>query len=441
MSAPFDLVIQGATVVNHDGEGVRDIGIRDGRIVAMGSLGSAKTMDTLDARGLHILPGVIDTQVHFREPGLTHKEDLETGSRAAVAGGVTAVFEMPNTQPLTTCEQTLAAKVGAARHRMLCDFAFFVGGTRENIEDIPKLERLEGSAGIKVFMGSSTGSLLVDDPPSLENIVARLSRRASFHAEDEERLKARAHLRVPGDPSSHPVWRDEEAALIATKRLVGYAEKHRRRIHVLHISTAEEMDFLQEHKEWASVEVTPHHLTLAAPECYRELGNYVQMNPPVRDARHRERIWAALADGVVDVIGSDHAPHTREEKDHPYPGSHSGMTGVQTLVPIMLDHVNAGRLSLQRLVDLTSHGPQRLFGIRGKGRIAVGWDADLTLVDLKRRETIRDSWIESRVGWTPYDGKQVTGWPVGTFVRGRRVMWQGELVKSGFGEPVRFYDV
>ena len=441
MSAPFDLVIKGATVVNHDGEGVRDIGIRDGRIVALGALGSAKAMDTLQATGLHVLPGVIDTQVHFREPGLTHKEDLETGSRAAVAGGVTAVFEMPNTSPLTTCEQTLAAKVGAARHRMLCDFAFFVGGTRENIDDIPRLERLEGSAGIKVFMGSSTGSLLVDDPPSLEQIIATLSRRASFHAEDEERLKARAHLRLPGDPSSHPVWRDEEAAMIATKRLVGLAEKHRRRVHVLHISTAEEMDFLQEHKEWASVEVTPHHLTLAAPECYRELGNYVQMNPPVRDARHRERIWAALADGVVDVIGSDHAPHTREEKDHAYPGSHSGMTGVQTLVPIMLDHVNAGRLSLQRFVDLTSHGPQRLFGIRGKGRIAVGWDADFTVVDLKRRETIRDSWIESRVGWTPYDGKQVTGWPVGTFVRGRRVMWQGELMKSGFGEPVRFYDV
>ncbi len=441
MTAPLDLLIKGASVVNHDGEAVRDIGIRDGRIVALGQLGSAKTMETLDAVGLHILPGVIDTQVHFREPGLTHKEDLETGSRAAVAGGVTAVFEMPNTAPLTTCAQTLAAKVGAARHRMLCDFAFFVGGTRENIEDIPALERLEGSAGIKVFMGSSTGNLLVDDPPSLEKIVARISRRASFHAEDEARLKERMGLRVPGDPSSHPVWRDEEAALMATRRLVGYAEKHRRRVHVLHISTAEEMDFLQEHKEWASVEVTPHHLTLAAPECYEQLGTYVQMNPPVRDKRHRDRIWAALADGVVDVLGSDHAPHTREEKDHTYPGSHSGMTGVQTLVPIMLDHVNAGRLSLQRLVDLTSHGPQRLFGIRGKGRIAVGWDADLTVIDLKRRETIRDSWIESRVGWTPYNGKQVTGWPVGTFVRGRRVMWQGELVKSGFGEPVRFYDV
>jgi dihydroorotase len=441
MTAPLDLLITGATVVNHDGEGVRDIGIRDGRIVALGALASAKTLDTLDAKGLHILPGVIDSQVHFREPGLTHKEDLETGSRAAVAGGVTAVFEMPNTAPLTTCASTLAAKVGAARHRMLCDFAFFVGGTRENIDQIPELERLEGSSGIKVFMGSSTGNLLVDDPPSLEKIIAKLSRRASFHAEDEDRLKSRINLRVPGDPSSHPVWRDEEAALIATKRLVDLAEKYRRRVHVLHISTAEEMDFLEQHKEWASVEVTPHHLTLAAPECYERLGTYVQMNPPVRDARHRDRIWKALAEGVVDVLGSDHAPHTREEKDHAYPGSHSGMTGVQTLVPIMLDHVNAGRLSLQRFVDLTSHGPQRLFGIRGKGRIAVGWDADLTVVDLKRRETIRDSWIESRVGWTPYDGVEVTGWPVGTFVRGRRVMWQGELVKSGFGEPVRFYDV
>ena len=441
MTAPFDLIISGATVVNHDGEGVRDIAIQNGRIAAMGELGRVKTLDTLDARGLHVLPGVIDTQVHFREPGLTHKEDLETGSRSAVAGGVTAVFEMPNTAPLTTCASTLAAKVSAARHRMLCDFAFFVGGTRENVDNIPSLERLEGSAGIKVFMGSSTGNLLVDDPPTLEKIVARISRRASFHAEDEARLKARIHLRVPGDPSSHPIWRDEEAALLATKRLVELAEKHRRRVHVLHISTAEEMDYLEQHKDWASVEVTPHHLTLAAPECYEKLGTYVQMNPPVRDARHRERLWQALADGVVDVLGSDHAPHTREEKDHAYPASHSGMTGVQTLVPIMLDHVNAGRLSLQRFVDLTSHGPQRLFGIRGKGRIAVGWDADLTIIDLKRRETIRDKWIESRVGWTPYDGKDVIGWPVGTFVRGRRVMWQGELVRSGFGEPVRFYDV
>jgi dihydroorotase len=383
---------------------------------------------------------VIDTQVHFREPGLEHKEDLETGSRAAVMGGVTAVFEMPNTRPLTTSAEALADKMARARHRMFCDFAFYVGATRENIADIPALERLEGSAGIKVFMGSSTGDLLVEDEPSLDRIVARISRRAAFHAEDEARLKDRAGLRRAGDPASHPVWRDEQAALIATERLVRLAEKYRRRVHVLHVSTAEEIEFLADHKDWASVEVTPHHLTLAAPECYARLGTYAQMNPPVRDDRHRAALWAALTAGVVDVLGSDHAPHAREEKDHAYPESHSGMTGVQTLVPVMLDHVNAGRLTLERLVDLTSHGPQRLFGIRGKGRMAVGYDADLTVVDLKRRQTITNAWVQSRCGWTPYDGVTVQGWPVGTFVRGRRVMWEGEIPGRAGGEPVRFLE-
>ncbi|HEY1243754.1 MAG TPA: dihydroorotase [Hyphomicrobiaceae bacterium] len=439
MTAPYDLLLRGGTVVNHDGRGERDIGIRGGRIAALGDLSGATAAETIDAKGLHILPGVIDSQVHFREPGLEHKEDLETGSRAAVIGGVTAVFEMPNTKPLTTSAEALADKVARARHRMFCDFAFYVGGTRENIGEIPALERLEGSAGIKVFMGSSTGDLLVDDEPSLDRIVARIRRRAAFHAEDEARLKERAGQRRPGDPASHPVWRDEQAALIATQRLVRLAETHGKRVHVLHVSTAEEMAFLAGHKDWASVEVTPHHLTLAAPECYHRLGTYAQMNPPVRDARHREALWAGLRAGVVDVLGSDHAPHTREEKDHPYPDSHSGMTGVQTLVPIMLDHVNAGRLSLGRFVDLTSHGPQRLFGIRGKGRIAVGYDADLTVVDLKRRETISNGWIASRCAWTPYDGVAVQGWPVGTFVRGRRVMWEGEILGPAGGEPVRFF--
>ncbi len=435
-----DLLIKGAAVVNHDGEGVRDIAITRGRIAAIGELRGVKAAEILDAKGLHILPGVIDSQVHFREPGLEHKEDLETGSRAAVAGGVTAVFEMPNTKPLTTTAESLADKVRRARNRMLCDFAFFVGGTRDNIQDISKLEKLEGSAGIKVFMGSSTGDLLVDDEASLDAIIAKISRRASFHAEDEARLKARMGIRRSGDVSSHPEWRDPEAALIATKRLVGLAEKHKTRVHVLHVSTAEEMTFLSLHKDYTSVEVTPHHLTLEAPECYERLGAFAQMNPPVRDARHRMAIWAGLSSGIVDVLGSDHAPHTREEKEHTYPGTHSGMTGVQTFVPIMLDHVNAGRLSLQRFVDLTSHGPQRLFGIRGKGRIAVGYDADLTIVDLKRRDTIRNGWIESRCGWTPYDGVTVTGWPVGTFVRGRKVMWQGEITAVAPGQPVGFFE-
>ncbi len=307
MAETFDMIVRGGTVVNHDGRAERDIGIRGGRIAAIGALAQASAAEIIDAKGLHVLPGVIDTQVHFREPGLEHKEDLETGSRAAVMGGVTAVFEMPNTKPLTTSAETLADKVARARNRMFCDFAFYVGGTRENIDDIPALERLESAAGIKVFMGSSTGDLLVDDDASLSRIIGKISRRAAFHAEDEARLKERMPLRRPGDPTSHPVWRDEQAALMATQRLVRLAEQHGRRVHVLHVSTAEEMAFLAEHKDWASVEVTPHHLTLVAPECYERLGTYAQMNPPVRDERHRQAIWAAVANGVVDVLGSDHA--------------------------------------------------------------------------------------------------------------------------------------
>ncbi|MEO1280750.1 MAG: dihydroorotase [Pseudomonadota bacterium] len=441
MADRYDLILRGGTVVSHGGSAQADIAVQNGRVAAIGNLGSAVSEQVLDLKGLTVLPGVIDSQVHFREPGLTHKEDLETGSRAAVMGGVTAVFEMPNTNPLTTTAELLAEKVALARDRMFCDFAFFVGGTRDNIDQIPMLEQLEGSAGIKVFMGSSTGSLLVEDEPSLDQIISKLSRRASFHAEDEERLISRMGERVSGDPSSHPVWRDVTAAIMATQRLVKLAETHRKRVHVLHISTADEMAFLGHHKEWASVEVTPHHLTLVAPDCYERLGGYAQMNPPVRDAHHQAGLWRGITDGTVDVLGSDHAPHVREEKEHTYPDSHSGMTGVQTLVPMMLDHVNAGRLSLQRFVDLTSAGPQRLFGLRGKGRIAVGYDADFTIVDLKRRETITDAWIESRCGWTPYDGVTVTGWPVGTYVRGSQVMWQGELADQAGGAPVRFYDV
>ncbi len=440
MGEIYDLLLKGATVVNQDGTGTRDVGIRDGRIAALGTVAPEKAAQVIDAKGLHILPGVIDTQVHFREPGLEHKEDLETGSRAAVQGGVTAVFEMPNTKPPTTSAAALADKVARARDRMLCDFAFYVGATRDNIGELPRLERLEGAAGVKVFAGSSTGDLLVDDEELIARILSSIRRRAAFHSEDEARLKERMGLRREGDPSSHPEWRDAQAALISTKRLVRLAETLNRRIHILHVSTAEEMAFLADHKDWASVEVTPHHLTLVAPDCYRELGAYAQMNPPVRDEAHRQALWSALASGIVDVLGSDHAPHTREEKEHAYPASHSGMTGVQTLVPIMLDHVNAGRLSLERFVDLTSAGPQRLFGIRNKGRIAVGYDADLTIVDLKRSETITNDWIASRCGWTPYHGRKVTGWPIGTFVRGRKVMWEGEILGPAHGAPVAFFE-
>jgi dihydroorotase len=437
MPQTFDLILRGGIVVNQDGTGPRDVGVAQGRIEAIGDLSQASAGEIIDCRGLHVLPGVIDSQVHFREPGATHKEDLETGSRAAALGGVTAVFEMPNTDPLTISAAALDDKLARAKNRMHCDYAFWVGGTHDNVADIPELERLPGAVGIKVFMGSSTGKLLVADDQGLFEILKKTRRRAAFHSEDETRLIARKNLRIAGDPSSHPVWRDEIAALQATQRLVALARKAHARIHVLHISTLEEIDFLQGAKDVATCEATPHHLTLGA-EDYARLGTLAQMNPPVRGGAHREGIWRGVAQGIVDVLGSDHAPHTHEEKAKPYPDSPSGMTGVQTLVPTMLDHVAAGRLTLQRLVDLTSAGPARIFGIACKGRIAAGYDADFTIVDLKRKETIRDSWIASRCAWTPYDGKQVTGWPVGTIIRGRRVMWEGELTNPAQGAPVRF---
>src|SRR6185437_14821327 len=346
MAETYDLILKGGIVVNQDGEGRRDLGVRDGRFAAIGDLSRASAGETIDCRGLHLLPGVIDSHVHFREPGLTHKEDLETGSLGAVMGGVTAVFEMPNTDPTTTGAEALADKVRRAHHRMHCDFSFYVGATRENTRDLGELERLPGAAAVKVFMGSSTGSLLIEDDDSVRAVLRAIGRRAAFHSEDEYRLRERMNLRVENDPRSHPVWRDATAALMCTQRLIKLAHETGKRVHVLHVTTKEEAVFLADHKDVATAEATPAHLTLAAPECYERLGTLAQLNPPIRDAAHREGLWRGLAQGVIDSIGSDHSPHTREEKAHPYPKTHSGMTGVQTLVPIMLDHVNAGRLTL-----------------------------------------------------------------------------------------------
>jgi len=440
MAETYDLILKGGTVVNHDGEGLRDLGIRAGKFAAIGDLSRASAAGVVDCRGLHLLPGVIDSHVHFREPGLTHKEDLESGSRGAVLGGVTAVFEMPNTDPTTTSAAAIADKVKRGHHRMHCDFAFYVGATRENAKELGELERLPGVCGVKVFMGSSTGSLLIEDDEGVRAVLKAISRRAAFHSEDEYRLRERMNLRVEGDARSHPVWRDAQAALLCTQRLIRLARETGKLVHVLHVTTKEEAEFLADHKDVATAEATPAHLTLEAPDCYERLGTLAQLNPPIRDAAHRAGLWHGLGQGVIDTIGSDHSPHTREEKAHPYPKTHSGMPGVQTLVPLMLDHVNAGRLSLLRFVDLTSAGPARAFGIAAKGRIAVGYDADVTVVDLKRRQTITEGWIASRAGWTPYAGMTVTGWPTGTVVRGNKVMWEGSLAAPGRGERVRFLE-
>ncbi len=441
MTQTFDLIVRGGEVVNHTGRGLADIGVRDGRIAAIGDLGQAHAGETFDAAGLTVLPGVIDTQVHFREPGLEWKEDLQTGGRSAVLGGVTAVFEMPNTSPPTTDPDALADKLARAKGRMDCDHAFYVGGTHENAQWLGELERLPGCCGIKVFMGSSTGSLLVADDEGVADILKHIHRRAAFHSEDEYRLAERKGLARTGDWTSHPEVRDVETALRCTERLVRIATRLGKRIHVLHVTTAEEMAFLAQHKDVASVETTPQHLTLAAPEAYERLKGYAQMNPPIREARHRDALWAeGIAGGVVDVLGSDHAPHTVEEKARPYPASPSGMPGVQTLVPLMLTHVAQGRMTLERFVDLTSHGAQRLFGLADKGRIAEGMHADLTVVDLKAKRTITHADQATRAGWTPFDGFEATGWPMATVIRGRVVMRDGEVVEAGGGEPLRFVE-
>ncbi|WP_165855121.1 dihydroorotase [Marinobacter sp. JSM 1782161] len=438
-----DLLVRGGTVHTPNGAERIDIACLDGRIVALGDLSPQwQAGETIDATGLDVLPGVVDSQVHFREPGMTHKETLDAGTRGAVLGGVTTVFEMPNTQPLTLSAADLQDKLDRADGRAWCDYAFYMGGSAVNADQLDSLENRPGCAGIKVFMGSSFGDLLADEDATLRRILSHGRRRVAIHAEDEARLRDRyERVRASGDVREHPVWRDAESALNATRRIVRLAEETGRRLHILHVSTGQEMAFLAQHKNRVSVEVTPHHLSLSAPDCYERLGSLAQMNPPVRDKTHQHALWEAVRTGVVDVIGSDHAPHTLEEKAKPYPTSPSGMAGVQTLLPIMLDHVNAGRLSLARLVDLTSAGPARLFGMERKGRIAVGYDADLSIVDMEARRTISNDWIASVCGWTPYDGVCVRGWPMHTIIRGRTVVRDGGLCNATpCGEPVRFLE-
>ena len=442
---PLDLVLKNATVLipNPHGQGLSehrlDLGVLDGRIAEISASIKTAAAKTMDLRGLHILPGVIDSQVHFREPGLMHKEDLESGTRGAALGGVTSVFEMPNTSPSTTTRESLEDKVNRAMNRCHTHFAFFIGASPENADQIKDLELLPHCSGTKIFMGSSTGSLLIDDEPVLERILRSGVRRVIVHSEDEARLRERRFIAEEShDVHNHPVWRDVESALISTRKLIRLARKTGRLVHVLHVSSGEEMDFLKDQKDIASVEVLPQHLTLYAPDCYDRLKNFAQQNPPIREKRHMDRIWQAVLDGTVDVIGSDHAPHTREEKERPYPQSPSGMPGVQTLIPVMLNHVNAGRLSLAHFTQLVTENPRRIFEIKNKGRIEIGYDADFSVVDMKKTRTITNDWIASKCGWTPYDGMKVTGWPTHTILMGKTVMENDQLILPSAGLGVDF---
>lgn len=436
----FDLILKSGTVFSVGGLVEADVGVQAGKITALGSV-SGSSDRTIDCKGLTVLPGMIDSQVHFREPGPVHKEDLESGSKAAALGGITAFFEMPNTNPLTIDEQAFNDKLERAKGRSWTDYAFYMGGSAANAHRLGELENMPGCCGIKIFMGASTGDLLSADDDTIRSILQNGKRVVAVHAEDNDRLNERKHIAEEGaDVSLHPEWRDVEVCRRATERVLRIARETGRRIHVLHITTGQEMALLAQNKDIASVEALPQHLTLAGPDCYADMGARAQMNPPIRGAEQRDALWKALVAGVVDIIGSDHAPHTLDEKAQPYPNSPSGMPGVQTLVPVMLNHVFEGRLTLARLVDLCVYGPARVFRLATKGRIALGYDADFTLVDLNRTETITDAWSASKSGWTPYDGMKVTGWPVGTIIRGHTVMQDGELLGAPIGEPVNFQE-
>jgi dihydroorotase len=439
MPSHFDLLIRHGLCVLPWGMEATDVGVRNGRIAALGVPGDATAETTIDATGLHVLPGLIDPHVHLRDPGDTAVETIPTGTKAAILGGLTAVFDMPNTAPAIVDAERLAWKQDYVETAAWCDMGLYVGGTKTNIPALAALETGRGVCGVKIFAGSSTGDLMVEDDASLERVMRSGRRRISYHSEDEYRLQDRRKLFKSGDPyASHMLWRDEETAFLGTRRLMALARMTGRPAHILHVSTAQELDYLKDYRDVATMEVLVNHLTQFAPDVYETLGGFGVMNPPIRGREHLDAAWAAVRDGTVDTIGSDHAPHPRDKKHLPWPECPAGLTGVQTLVPVMLDHVNAGRLSLPRLVDLMCAGPARVYGVVGKGRLAAGYDADFTLVDMRRRRRIENDWIVSPCGWTPFAGMQVTGWPVATIVRGQPVMRDDTVLGTPSGRLVNF---
>ena len=414
-----------------------DITVSGGKIKSIGKA-DLNNHKVYDAANKIVLPGIIDTQVHFRDPGSTDAEDLESGSRAAVLGGVTSLFEMPNTNPPTANLVEFEKKLKAAKNRMHSNYAFYFGATPTNTNQLAQLKNVEGCCGVKLFAGSSTGNLLVDKEADIEKVISSSDRVVSIHSEDEDIIKLRKKFIRKGDVHSHHEWRNVECAMSSTRRVVKIAERYNKKIHVLHVTTKEEVDFLAMHKKNVTFETTPQHLTLYAPDCYDNLGTYAQMNPPLRGKEHYDRLWTAIKNNIVDVLGSDHAPHLKENKDKEYPNSPSGMPGVQTILPVMINHVNNGKLSLNQLINLMCENPCRIFGIKNKGFIKEGFDADMTIVDMEKEVTIKDEMIASKCGWTPFNNYKVKGFPVGTIVNGILVMSDGKILIESKGKPLNF---
>ncbi len=433
----LDLIIKNGQCYIDEKLENKDIAIKDGKILKIGKI-SEDTKEVYDAKNQTVLPGCIDTQTHFREPGSTDTEDLYSGGRAAVAGGITAVFEMPNTNPPTSNLNEFQRKLDLAKNRMYCNYAFYFGATADNTDQLAKLKDLEGCCGIKLFAGSSTGNLLVADEKDIDKVFQNSSKVVAVHSEDEEVLNKNKKLIKDGDVHSHPIWRSEECAMSSTRRIVRLAEKHNKKAHVLHITTKQEVDFLSQHKGNITFEITPQHLTIYAPDCYDKLGTYAQMNPPIRDKSHYDRLWYAVKNNLNDTIGSDHAPHLKVNKEKKYPNSPSGMPGVQTLMPVMLHHVNDGKLSLKQLINLVCENPIKIFGIQNKGFIKEGYDADFTIVDMNKKILIKNENIESKCGWSPFNGVEFKGTPVATIIAGKTKMKDGKILGNPEGTPLKF---
>ena len=414
-----------------------NISVKDGKIQKIGQI-TEDAKDTIDATGLIVLPGCMDTQTHFREPGSTDTEDLHSGSRAAIVGGITSVFEMPNTNPPTSTKKEFQRKLDLAKNRMYCNYAFYFGATADNANELADLKNLEGCCGIKLFAGSSTGNLLVADEKDIEVVFQNSSKVVAVHSEDEAILSINKKLIRKGDVHSHPIWRSDECAISSTRRIVRIAKRYNKKAHVLHISTKQEIDFLAQHKGNITFEITPQHLTIYAPDCYDKLGTYAQMNPPIRDKSHYDRLWYAVKNNLNDTIGSDHAPHLKVNKDKEYPNSPSGMPGVQTLMPVMLNHINEGKLTLNQLINFVCENPVKIFGIRDKGFIKEGFDADFTIVDMNKKITIKNENIESKCGWTPFDSVEFKGTPVSTIIAGKIKMNDGKILGDPDGTPLKF---
>ncbi|MEQ9411359.1 MAG: dihydroorotase [Fuerstiella sp.] len=429
------LLIRGAQVVLPDGVAGVNVLVEDGAIASVDAGADAQADEVIEAGGLHLIPGVIDDQVHFRDPGLTHKEDLTTGSRACAKGGVTTFLEMPNTRPATITLEALDDKLADAAEKCLVNFGFYIGATPDNIDVLRSVTR---TPGIKIFIGSSTGNLLVDQQAALERIFAETDLPICAHCEDEATVRANSERLGGGRQyTDHSLIRDHKAALIATRRAVELAERHQHQFHVLHVSTAQEVEFLRGTSDLISAEACPHHLFFNVQD-YERLGSLVQMNPSIKNPEDNEALWQGLLDGTIRVIATDHAPHTLAEKDQPYPQSPSGLPAVENSLALMLDAVNQGRCSLPQVVSWMCAAPAEVWKLRNKGRIQVGADADLVLVDMNREQEIRNEDQVTKSGWSPWHGTILKGWPVRTLVRGRTVFHNGQFDESVRGAEVEF---